>query len=196
MTKINYSKAFSSLLVPEGRPFKCQWKSLSDSELKSLKLTPANTRLDEDVLIKTNIFAILIRLQKTSSRRLDQDQYIRLGHTSSRRLQDVFKTSSRRLAKTSSRHLQDVLQRCLQDVFKTYYQVKLFFVTQFQDVFETYSKRFLDVLLKWLSTGGLPRSPFWEIYGQCRKFPRVIKLFQKLIFHFTTPFSGCLQRRI
>ena len=25
---------------------------------------------------------------KTSSRRLDQDQYIRLGHTSSRRLQD------------------------------------------------------------------------------------------------------------
>ena len=49
---------------------------------------------------------------------LDQDQYIRLGHTSSRRLQVVFKTSSR--------HLQDVLQRCLQDVFKTYHQVKLF----------------------------------------------------------------------
>ena len=83
-----------------------------------------------------------LRLQKTSwsrqiclpwpcvfrRRRLGQDQYIRLGHMSSRRLQDVFKTSSRRLAKTSSRrfedvfrtssrHPQDVLPRRLQDVF-------------------------------------------------------------------------------
>ena len=146
MTKINYSKAFSSLLVPEGLPFKCQWKSLSDSELKSLKLTPANTRLDEEVLIKTNIFAILIRLQKTSSRRLHQDQYIRLGHTSSRRLQVVFKTSSR--------HLQDVLQRCLQDAFKTYHQVILFLLTSFQDVFKTYSQRFWGVLQRRLFTEG------------------------------------------
>ena len=85
----------------------------------------------QDVLIKTNIFDLVIRLQ-TSSRCLDQDQYICLGHTSSRRLvkassrhlqdvllrrlsktssrhlQDVFKTSSRRLAKISSRHFQDV----------------------------------------------------------------------------------------
>ena len=95
---------------------------------------PANIRLDEDVfrlrlqktssgrlqevLIKTNMFALALRLQKTSSRRLGQDQYICLGHMSSRRLQDVFKTSSRRL--------QDVLQRYLQDVFKEYHQVKLF----------------------------------------------------------------------
>ena len=99
----------------------------------------------QDVLIKTNMFALVLRLQKTSSRRLGQDQYIRLGYTSSRRLQDVFKTSSRRLAKTSSRRLQDVLKmssRHLQDVFKTYYQVKVFLVTQFQDIFETYSKCF------------------------------------------------------
>ena len=95
----------------------------------------------EDVLIKTNIFALLIRLQKTSSRHL-------------------------------------------QDVFKTYYQVKLFLVTQFQDVFKTYSKRFWDVLLRRLSTGGLPRSHFWESYGQCTKFPRVIKISQVLNFHF------------
>ena len=65
----------------------------------------------QDVLIKTNIFAILIRLQKTSSRRLDQDQYIPLGHTFSRHFQDIFKTSSR--------HLQDILLRPFQDVFKT-----------------------------------------------------------------------------
>ena len=74
--------------------------------------SPANIRLDEDVLkrlwssssehvlIKTNIFALLIRLQKASSRRLHQDQHIRLGHTSS----SVFKTSSRVL-KTSSKRL-------------------------------------------------------------------------------------------
>ena len=52
-----------------------------------------------------------LRLQKTSSRRFGQDQYIRLGYMTSRRLQDVFKTFSRRL--------QDVLPRCLQDIFKT-----------------------------------------------------------------------------
>ena len=44
---------------------------------------------------------------KTSSRRIGQDQHIRLGHT-----------SSRRLAKTSSKHLQEVLQKRLQDIFK------------------------------------------------------------------------------
>ena len=79
---------------------------------------PENIRLDEDVLktsfvfvlTKTNMFALALSLQNTSSRRLGQDQYICLGHTSSRRLQDVFKMFSRRL--------QDVLPRCLQDVFK------------------------------------------------------------------------------
>ena len=128
---------------------------------------PANIRLNEDVfktsfifvfrrrlqdvLIKTNLLALLIRLQKTSSRRLDQDQYIRLDHTSSRRFQDVlqkllkgiFKTSSRRFKKvfmTSSRHLQDVLQRCAQDTFKMYHQVILLFLTYFQDVSITYSQ--------------------------------------------------------
>ena len=66
--------------------------------------------------------------------------------TSSRRFQDIFKTSSKhltktsskRLAKTFSRHLQDVLPRRLQDVlqiylqgvFKPYHQVKLFLLTR------------------------------------------------------------------
>ena len=84
---------------------------------------PANIRLDEDVLIKTNMFALALRLQKTSSRRLDQDEYVRLSLTSS---EDVFKTSSRRLGQdqyirlghassrrlcnTSSRRLQGVLE--------------------------------------------------------------------------------------
>ena len=136
---------------------------------------------------------------KTFSRRLDQDQHIRLGHTSSRPLQDIFKTFSRHLQdvfKTFSRRFENVFKTS-SNVFKTYYQVKLFLVKQFHDVFETYSKRFWDVLLRRLSTGGLPRPHFREIYGHCAKFPRVIKISQVLIFHFTTPFSGyTLQRRI
>ena len=93
----------------------------------------------EDVLIKTNILTLLIRLQKMSSRRLDQDQYIRLSYTSSSRLQDVFKTSSRRL--------QDVLQKGLQGILKTSSR-------RFQDAFKTssrslaktFSKRLQNVL--------------------------------------------------
>ena len=63
-------------------------------------MNPTNIRLDEDVL-KTS-FAFVFR------RRLDQDEYVRLSFMSS---EDVFKTFSRRL--------QDVLQKRLQDIFKT-----------------------------------------------------------------------------
>ena len=134
----------------------------------------------QDVLIKTNLLALLIRLQKTSSRRLDQDQYIRLDHTSSRRFQDVlqkllkgiFKTSSRRFKKvfmTSSRHLQDVLQRCAQDTFKMYHQVILLFLTYFQDVSITYSQYLWGVLQSRLSTQkDLPHSHFWEMWSVCK----------------------------
>ena len=76
-----------------------------------LPLQKASSRRLHNVLIKTNMFALALCLEKTSSRRLGQDQYIRLGYTFSRRLQEVFKTSSR--------CLQDVLPRRLQDVFKT-----------------------------------------------------------------------------
>ena len=81
-------------------------------------------RLLQDVLIKTNIFTLLILLQKTSSRRLDQDQYIRLGHM-----------SSRRLAKTSSRHLQNVFKTSCKNVFKTFCK----------DVFNTFSRRIIEL---------------------------------------------------
>ena len=102
---------------------------------------PPNIRLDEDVL-------------KRSLRHLDQDDYIGLSHTSSRRLQNVFKTFPRRLQDVLQkriqdifkiRHLEDVLPRHLEgvfktslrrltqmssrhllDVFKTYHQIKLF----------------------------------------------------------------------
>ena len=125
----------------------------------------------QDVLIKTNIFALLIRLQKTSwsrpiysswsyvfktsSRRLAKTSSRRFQDvfktscknvfkTSSRRLQDVFKTPSRRLwdvLKTSSRHLQYVLQRCLQSAFRTYNTALLKFSRYLQDVFTTFLRR-------------------------------------------------------
>ena len=105
------------------------------------------------------MFALALSLQKTSSRRLQdglgQDQYICLGHMSLRRLEEVFKTSSRRFEDllqtsskrlqgvfmTSSRRFEDVIKmssRYLQDVFKAYHQVNLFYLTRPQEVFNTF----------------------------------------------------------
>ena len=112
------------------------WKSFTRQTWWNLN-SPANIRLDEDVL-KTSWKRLwssssrrldqdeYLRLTHTPSRRLHQDQHIRLGHTSSRRFQDVFKTSSRHFQDnltTSSRRLKDVLKtssRRLQDIFKTF----------------------------------------------------------------------------
>ena len=121
------------------------------------------------VSMKTSFVFVL----KRSSRCLNQDENIRLTHTSS---EDVFKTSTRRLDedqiiilvivfKTFSRRLQDifktysgrfkdVLQRSLPDVFKTYHRVKLFLLTRFENDFEMYSERFWDILQRLLSTEG------------------------------------------
>ena len=86
----------------------------------------------QDVLIKINIFVLVIRLQdvfKASSRRLTK--------TFSRSLQNVFRTSCKNVFKTSSRRLQDVLQRCLQDLFKMYHWVNLMSLRRFQNVSKT-----------------------------------------------------------
>ena len=97
----------------------------------------------QDVLIKTNIFAILIRLQKTSWRRLDQNHYIRLRHTSSRCFQDVFKTSSRCLRdvlKMSLRRLAKMSSRCFQNVSSSYTVLVNKFSRSLQGVFPTFLK--------------------------------------------------------
>ena len=92
------------------------WRRLEDV-LKASFVFVFRRRL-EDVLIKANMFALALRLQKTSSRRL----------------QDVFKTSCQDVFKTFSRRLQDVLQKRLQDIFKTSSR-------RFEDVFKTSSRR-------------------------------------------------------
>ena len=85
-------------------------------------------------------------LMKTSSvfvfrRHLDQGQYIRLGLTSSRRLQDVFKTSSRCLAKTSLKTSSKRLQTRLAEISSTHLQgVFKVFSRHLQDVFKTSSR--------------------------------------------------------
>ena len=120
----------------------------------------------QDVLIKTNIFALVIRLQdifKTSCQDVFKSFSRRLQGVLQKRLQDIFKTSSiclqdvlqkllqeifktspRRFEdvfKTSPRYLQGVLQGCFEDFFKTYYQVKMFLLTSLQDVFNTFLRR-------------------------------------------------------
>ena len=96
----------------------------------------------EDVLIKTNIFALVIRLQKTSWSRPVYSFWPYVFKLSSRRFQDVFKTSCKNIFKTPSRHLQDVLPRRLQDVFKT---SSRHLQKRFQDIFKTFWKRLQGV---------------------------------------------------
>ena len=91
------------------------WRRLGDVFCLCLQKRTSSRRLDqgeyvrlsltssEDVLVKTNIFVLAIRLQDVLPRCL----------------QDVFKTSSRRLAKASSRHLQDVFKASLGRLAKT-----------------------------------------------------------------------------
>ena len=65
----------------------------------------------QEVLIKTNMFALALRLQKTSARRL-QDVLVKTNiFVLAIRFQDVFKTSLRRLAKTSCKDLFKTFSR-------------------------------------------------------------------------------------
>ena len=80
----------------------------------------------KDVLMTSFVFVFRRRLQdvfKTSWSRPIYSSWLY-----------VFKTTSRRLAKTSSRHLQDV--------FKTYHQVKLFLLTRLWETFNTFLRRY------------------------------------------------------
>ena len=120
--------------------------------LRSFKVTQVNVLTKHSiqqtfVLMKTSLRRLSSSSSedvfKTSTRRLDQDEYIGLTHPSSEdvflikiiiivliirlqdvllsRFQEVFKTSSRRLATMSSGHLQDVFKtftRYIQDVLK------------------------------------------------------------------------------
>ena len=120
----------------------------------ALGLQKTPSRRLQDVLVKTNIFVLAICLQdvfKTFSRRL-QDIF----KTFWRRLQDVFKTSSRPLQgvfKTSSRRLDQDEYVCLsltssEDVFKTSWSRPIY--SSWPYVFKTSSRHLQDVLQRYL----------------------------------------------
>ena len=93
-------------------------------------------------LFKTNMFALVLRRQKTPLRHL-QDVLVKtnilvLDIPSSRRLQDFFKTSSSCPG--------DVLPRCLQDIFKTSWKTS---PRHLQDVFKTFSRKLFLLTRLW-----------------------------------------------
>ena len=107
------------------------WRRLNDV-FKTSFVFVFRTHL-QDVLIKTNIFVFVIRIQdtvKTSCQDVFKTFSRRIGKTSWRHFQDVFKTFSRRF--------QDVFKTSWQDVFKTSWDV---FKTSFINVFKTSSRR-------------------------------------------------------
>ena len=69
----------------------------------------------EDVFIKTNIIVLVIRLQDVFKKYCKS-----VFKTPSSCLQDVFKTSSRRVPKTSCKNVFKTSSRHLQDLFKTF----------------------------------------------------------------------------
>ena len=131
----------------------CKWKQIYGIMLleiflilcsissASIKTHPANICLDEDVLKTSFVFVF--------RRRLDQDEYVRLSLTSSK---DVFKTSWSRpkysswlyVFRTSSRRFQDVFKTSCQDVLSR--RLQDVFKTSCKNVFKISSRRFQDVL--------------------------------------------------
>ena len=118
---------------------KTSWKYLSQQTFVLMKTSwrCLSSSSSEDVLIKTNMFALALRLQKTSWSRPIYLSWPYVFKTSSRRFQDAFQTFED-VFKMSSRPLQDVLQRYLQDVFKAYHPVNLFYLTRPREVFNTF----------------------------------------------------------
>ena len=104
----------------------------------------SSRRLDQDEYVCLSL-TVSEDVFKTSSRRLGQDQYIPLGHTSLKRLQDVLPSYLQDVFKTSSRHLTKASSRDLQDIFKM--SSKLL-----EDVLKTSwktSSRHLQDVLQW-----------------------------------------------
>ena len=158
---------------------------------------PANIRLDED-----SWRCLASSSSEDVSRHLDEDQYIRLGHTSWRRFQEVLKTSSRGLQdvlqkrlqsilKTSSKHLQDVFKtfsRRIQNIFKT--SCKNVFKTssrRLQDVLKTFLRRLQDILKRYVHD-------IFKTYNQDKLF--LLARFQNVLRTYSKCFCDALQRRL
>ena len=112
------------------------WRRLEDVLKTSFVLVFG--RCLQDFLIKRNIFTLVIRLQKTSSRRLGQDHVLAIRFQDvfkmfSRRFQGAFKMSSRCLAKP----LHNIFKTSNKDVFKTFSRRIMKFNCSCEHVFKT-----------------------------------------------------------
>ena len=154
-----------------------------------------------------------------SSRRLDQDEYICLSHTSSEdvliktyifiliiplqdvvkmsweRLQDIFKTSCQDVLKKSSKHLQDLLERSLQNIFKTFarriIKFKLFLLTRPQDVINTFFRRTAKTnIYRKIHLGHTPEKFMVRVPNQRVDIPKPLKQFFE-----NTLWCGCFRKQ-
>ena len=125
------------------------WRRLE--EVLKVSLIFVFIRLLPDDFIKTNIFALVMRLQDVH---LGKGEYTHLFHTFSIRLQYVLKSSSQKVYKTFSRHLAKMSSGPLQDVFKTFCQEGIKTSSKhlqnvlqkcIQDILKTSSRHFGDV---------------------------------------------------
>ena len=111
------SNTYPANIRLDGNVLKTSFISSSEDVLKtssSRRIYSPNSyflrRRLQDILIKTNIIVLVIRLQDVFK-------------ASSRRLQDIFKTSSKHfqdIFKTSSRLFEDVFKTSCKDLFKTF----------------------------------------------------------------------------
>ena len=124
---------------------KTSWRRLSSSSSKDVFKTSSRS-LDEDEYILIN-HTSSDDVFKTCSRRLGQDQYIRLLHTSSRRFQNDFKASCKNVFNTSSRRLQDVFKTSSRRLANTSWR-------HLQDVLKTYHQVKLFLL-----------TSLWEVFN-------------------------------
>ena len=168
-----------------------------------IRLQKTFSRRLQDVLVKTDIFVIAICLEDALQRRLKGVLQKRLEDnfkTSLRRFKNVFKTSSRHLQEALPRRLQDVLQKRPQDIFKTSRKDnfktlsrRIIKLTRLRDVFTTYVRRTAKaVIYRGICLGHTTSEKFRVGVQNFRER----KIYQVLVFHFITPFSGCLRRRI
>ena len=120
---------------------KTSWRGLSSSSSEDVLKTSLRC-LDQDEYVRLSLTSSEDVFKTTSSRPI-YSSWPYIFKTSSRRFQDVFKTSCQYVFKTSSRHLQDVFKtplRRFEDVFKTSpRRLAKMSSRRFQDVLSSYT---------------------------------------------------------
>ena len=115
---------------------KTSWRRLPSSSSEDVSKT-SSRRLDQDEYIRFSLMSSK-DIFKTSWWRLIYSSWSYVSKTSSRRLQDIFKMSSKHLQDVLQKRLQDVLRKRLQKLFKTSSR-------RFEGIFKMSSRHLQDV---------------------------------------------------